>query len=232
MVSMHQLVYQSRMDFMGPALSIGPSADPETCRRSASALDNISQWTTSYFTSNNTDLVDSSDGSLSVQLFSFQNDSDLFGSADYAVAISPPQGFFLFPNNTMNNWNWLANDTFLATNTSWALQNYVLRPNVAVHAVCCTIVSTESLFLCTSLTLFREIAWHLSSDLEAPCHLTVSTGPLLSMHLLSINGRVRFSGYAYKNASGEQGHLGLVRQGGAAINPARYIISMLSIFPF
>ncbi|ETW76575.1 hypothetical protein HETIRDRAFT_328861, partial [Heterobasidion irregulare TC 32-1] len=118
-----------------------------------------------------------SDGSLSVQLFSFQNDSDLFGSADYAVAISPPQGFFLFPNNTMNNWNWLANDTFLATNTSWALQNYVLRPNVTVQA-----------------------------------------GDRLAL-ILRPRGTLSPYCYACKNATGKEGHLGLVRQGGAAINP-------------
>ena len=77
--------------------------------------------------------MDSSDGGLSVQLFSFQNDGDLYDSADYAGPISPSRA--AFPNNPMNNWNWLANGTYLATNTSWALENYVLRPNVTVQKV-------------------------------------------------------------------------------------------------
>ena len=68
-----------------------------------------------------------------MQLFSFQNDGDLYDSADYAGPISPSRA--AFPNNPMNNWNWLANGTYLATNTSWALENYVLRPNVTVQKV-------------------------------------------------------------------------------------------------
>lgn len=82
-----------------------------------------------------TQMSHSSDGSLSVQLFSFKNYSDILNSADYTGTITISASSALFPNNPVANWTSLSDGEYMAENTTWALDNYVLRPNVAVQKV-------------------------------------------------------------------------------------------------
>ena len=70
-----------------------------------------------------------------MQLFSFKNYSDILDSADYTGTITISASSALFPNNPVANWTWLSDGEYMAENTTWALDNYVLRPNVAVKKV-------------------------------------------------------------------------------------------------
>ena len=70
-----------------------------------------------------------------MQLFSFKNYSDILNSADYTGTITISASSALFPNNPVANWTSLSDGEYMAENTTWALDNYVLRPNVAVQKV-------------------------------------------------------------------------------------------------